>query len=114
MGGFVAAWLAGEALIAWRWAKAGAPPTPGTLALASGFYVLLAVVAEYPPARTVATVTAWGVTLAAFLQVLPAQGTVQVTGWPPLMINDPTVLFPGGSGQGAPTGITGSPVKPFG
>ena len=79
--------------------KAGAPPTPGTLASASGFFVLCALLGEYPPARTAATMLAFGVDLAALLQVIGKAPAAQATGWPPLPINDPTVLLPsGGSG----------------
>lgn len=97
--GLVLAWLIGEGIITWRWVKAGAPPTPGTLVAASGFFALLAVLHEYPPARVTATAIAFGIDVAALLEVLPGSKTVQLTGWPPLMINDPTVLLPaGGSG----------------
>lgn len=116
MGGFVLAWLAGEGIVTYRWAKAGAPPTVGALAAASGIFVLLAVVAEYTPARTLATLLAWGVDVAALLQILPGTSTAQGTGWPPLLINDPTVLLPAGGsggqtaaeGQGS-SGSTGAP-----
>jgi hypothetical protein len=133
--GVVIAWAAGLGIITWRWAKAGAPPTPGTLALASGFFGICAVIHQYPPARPAAVLLAAGVDLAAWLQIVGQAPAVQQTGWPPLMINDPTVLLPAGaaggkilpeggatistgpaagSGQGAPTGTTGSPVKPHG
>lgn len=98
--GLVLAWAAGLGIVGYRWVKAGAPPTPGTLAAASGFFALLALLHEYPPARTAATLTAWGVDLAALLQVLPGSQAVQETGWPPLPINDPTVLLPAGSAGG--------------
>lgn len=98
--GLVLAWLIGEGIVTYRWAKAGAPPTPGTLAAASGFFVLTALLYEYPPARTAATLIAAGIDLAALLQVLPGGKTVQQTGWPPLKINDPTVLLPAGSAGG--------------
>src|SRR5215469_10043657 len=111
--GLVLAWLIGEGIVAYRWAKAGAPPAPGALAAASGFFVLLAVLHEYPPARTAATLTAYGIDIAALLQILPGSKTLQQTGWPPLPINDPSVLLPSGSngagnllpeGANAPTG----------
>ena len=113
--GLVLAWLIGEGIVTWRWAKAGAPPTPGALAAASGFFVLLAIVHEYPPARAAATLTAYGIDIAALLQVLPGSKAVQKTGWPPMPINDPSVLLPAGSagggnlrpeGAGAPTGTS--------
>lgn len=98
--GLVLAWLIGEGIVGWRWAKAGAPPPPGALAAAAGFFALLGLLHEYPPARTAATMIAYGVDLAALLQVLPGSKTVQQTGWPPLMINDPSVLLPKGSSGG--------------
>ena len=104
--GLVLAWLAGEGIITYRWVKAGAPPTPGTLLAASGFFALLALLHEFPPARTTATLLAVGIDVAALLQVLPGSQATQVTGWPPLMINDPTVLLPAGGSNGkiAPEG----------
>ena len=95
--GLVLAWLIGEGIVTWRWAKQGAPPTPGALAASSGFFLLLAVIHEYQPARTATTLLAFGIDIAALLQVLPGSKTVQQTGWPPLAIADPTVLLPAGS-----------------
>lgn len=101
MGPLILAWIAGESIIAYRWAKAGAPPTPGALALGSGLFVLCAVLAEYPPARRAAILLAVGIDIAAYLQIVGKAPAAQATGWPPLPINDPTVLLPAGSnGQG--------------
>jgi len=47
---------------------------PGTLLASSGFFALLAVLAEYEPARPAATALAFGLDLAAFLQA-PGFGT---------------------------------------
>lgn len=97
MGPLIIAWLAGESIITYRWVKSGAPPTPGTLALGSGLFVLCALLAEYPPARVPATLLAFGVDIAAYLQVVGKAPAAQQTGWPPVMINQPTVLLPKGS-----------------
>lgn len=96
----VMAWLVGEGIVTWRNVKHGAPPTPGQLAAVSGFFVLLAVLAQYQPAKGVAAAIAVGVDIAAFLQVLPGTGApVHLTRtWPPALINDPTVLLPGTAG----------------
>lgn len=96
----VMAWLVGEGIVTWRNLKHGAPPTPGQLVAVSGFFVLLAILAEYAPAKPVATAIAVGVDIAAFLQVLPGTGApVNLTRtWPPALINDPTVLLPGTAG----------------
>lgn len=99
MGGFVLAWIAGESIVVYRWVKLKAPPTPGALALASGVFLGLAVVAQYQPARTAATAAAWAVDLAILLQVV-GKAPSEVTGWPPAMITDPSVLIPGGGGSG--------------
>lgn len=93
---FFFAWAVGEGFIIWRWIKAGAPPTPGALLLPSGVYLGLAVLAEYAPAATLATILAWGFDAAVALQVV-GKTPKQVTGWPPAMINDPTVILPGGT-----------------
>lgn len=100
MGGLVLAWLVGEGIVTYRSFKHGAPPTPGQLAAVSGFFVLLAILGQYPPARAVATLTAFGVDVAAFLQILPGTGQpVHLTrAWPPALINDPTVFLPGTAG----------------
>lgn len=106
-------WALGEGIITYRWVKAGAPPTPGTLLMASGFYALCALLGEYPPARVTATLLAGGITLAAYLQIVGKAPAAQATGWPPLMINDPTVLLPAGvkNGQALPEGAgAGNPV----
>lgn len=97
----VMAWLIGEGIVTWRTAKHGAPPTPGSLAAVSGFFVLLAILAQYPPAKGAAVGIAVGVDIAAFLQVLPgSSGPVNKTRtWPPAKISDPTVFLPGGAGQ---------------
>ena len=92
--GFLFAWLVGEGIIVWRWIKNDAPPTPGALLLPSGVYLMLAILAEYDPARFAATALAWGFDAAILLQVVGKEPR-QVTGWPPPMINDPTVLLPG-------------------
>lgn len=95
----VMAWLAGEGIVTWRWARQGAPPPPGSLLAVSGFFALLAVLATYAPAKGVATAIAVGVDIAAFLQFLP--GTVapgKATGWPPPKITDATAALPAGGG----------------
>ena len=111
MGVLVLAWLAGEGLVAWRWGKAGAPPPPGSLLAASGFFALCAALAMYQPARGVAAALAVGVDIAALLQVLPGSKPQAATGWPPQLITDPTVLLPGGgasSGAGNPANTPGA------
>lgn len=127
------AWALGEGIIFWRWGKAGAPPTPGVLAMSTGLFLGLAVLAEYRPARPAVTAFAFAVDLAILLQVV-GKGPQQVTGWPPAYIDNPGVILPPGAGgssaaaagsgsaaasgtggQASPTtGFTGSQVKPFG
>ena len=95
--GVVLAWAAGLGIVTYRWAKAGAPPTPGTLALVSGFFGICAVMHTYPPARTPAVLLAVGIDVAAYLQIVGKAPAGQVTGWPPPMIDNPAVLLPGGT-----------------
>lgn len=79
MGPLVLAWLIGEGIIVWRSAvKEHRPPVPGDMLAATGLFALLAVLAEYQPARSAATAFAYGVDLAVLLQVLP--GTQQASG----------------------------------
>jgi hypothetical protein len=101
MGGLVLAWLAGESIVVYRWWKVKAPPPPGALALSSGLFLGLAVIAQYQPARTVATVTAWALDLAILLQVIGKEPSV-TTGWPPPLVDDPTVILPPGVPSKAP------------
>lgn len=112
MTGLFLAWAAGESIIFYRWAKLGAPPTPGVLALSSGLYVGLAVIGEYKPARPVVTAFAWAVNVAILMQVL-GKAPTGTTGWPPPLIDNPAVIFPGAGGsstapaaKSAPTPVT--------
>jgi hypothetical protein len=99
--GFFLAWAAGQGIIFYRWAKLGAPPTPGVLALASGLYVGLAVVGDvYRPARPVVTAFAWAVDAAILMQVL-GKAPTGTTGWPPALIDDATVIMPPGAADKA-------------
>jgi hypothetical protein len=96
MGLFVAAWIAAEGIVVYRWKKLGAPPTPGALLWPSVIFVGLAVLAERPVARGLATAAAVAVDLAVLTQVLgkTPSGT---TGWPPaVMDNATTAVFPSG------------------
>lgn len=109
MGGFVLAWLTGEGIVIYRWAKLKAPPTPGALVLSSFVFVGLAVIAQAQPARTTATVAAWAFDLAILLQVV-GKAPSGKTGWPPPMIGDPSVILPTGKAAAASSG--GSAAAP--
>lgn len=101
MAGFFLAWVAGEAVIFYRWGKLKAPPTPGVLALSSGLYVGLAVIGDvYRPARPVVTAFAWAVNIAILMQVL-GKAPTGTTGWPPALIDDPSVILPPGASDKA-------------
>jgi hypothetical protein len=66
--GIILAWLIGEGIIVWKSVtKNHRPPMPGTLLVSSGEFALLALLAEYEPARPAATAIAFGLDLAAFL-----------------------------------------------
>lgn len=69
MGGITLAWLIGESIIIWRSVgRNHRPPMPGELLGSSAFFALLAIIAEYPPARGAATLLAFGIDIAAFLE----------------------------------------------
>ena len=69
MAGITLAWLIGEGIIIWRSVNRDhRPPMPGALLGSSALFALLALLAEYQPARTTATLIAFGVDLAAYLQ----------------------------------------------
>lgn len=82
MGGIILAWLAGEGIITWRSVvKEHKPPVPGDLLAATGLFAILALAAEYQPARGVATLFAFGVDIAVLMQVLPGSNvTAKDTG----------------------------------
>lgn len=75
MGGLILAWAVGEGIIVWRSVvKEHHPPYPGQMLTATAIFALLAVVAEYEPARTAATAMAFGLDIAVLMQVLPGSG----------------------------------------
>jgi hypothetical protein len=94
--GIILAWLVGEGIIVWRSvARDHRPPMPGTLLTSSGLFALLAVLAEYEPARGAATALAFAFDLAAYLEApgfspttpapaatTPGQRTAPVNGLP--------------------------------
>lgn len=72
MSGIILAWLAGQGIIVYRSIKKDhAPPVPGQMLAATGLFALLALLAEYQPARTAATALAFGVDVAVLMEVLP-------------------------------------------
>jgi hypothetical protein len=76
MGGLVAAWAVGEAIIVYRaFKRTHAPPMPGALLASSALFVMLALLAESGTARPLAVSLAWGFDLAAWLDLAP-----QITG----------------------------------
>jgi hypothetical protein len=72
--GFVAAWLAGEAIVIWRMVhRDHRMPVPGTLLGISLLFAGLGLAAELAPrAAPVITLGAWGLDIAALLNALPA------------------------------------------
>ena len=69
---------------------------PGELLGSSVFFALLAMLAEYPPARTTATLMAFGVDLAAWLQapLVTSPGAAPVAA--PKVTTTKTALAPAG------------------
>lgn len=92
--GFFLAWAIGEGIIVYRWAKSGAPPTPGALALPSALFFGLSLAAAYQPARGAATALAFGLDVAVLLKIVGNEPK-QLTGWPPAMIDNPAMILPG-------------------
>lgn len=81
MPALILAWLLGEGIIVWRAAaKQHQPPVPGQMLAATGLFVLLALVAEYEPARGAAVAFAFGIDLAVLMQVLPGTKVASATG----------------------------------
>jgi hypothetical protein len=101
--GVVLAWFIGEGIVTYRWIKAGAPPTPGALAVSSGFFLLCALIGEYPQAKTAATLLAAGIDIAALLQIIGKAPAAQATGWPPPGYTGNGIL-PGGTAAAAGSG----------
>ena len=79
MAGITLAWLIGEGIIIWRSVtRQHRPPMPGELLGSAAFFALLALLAEYPPARATATLMAFGLDIAAWLEapiITPAAST---------------------------------------
>lgn len=76
MRGLVLAWAVGLGILSWRTAQQyHKPPVPGRLLGASVVFVVLALIAEYEPARRAAVLAAWGFDLAVFFQAGPQQLT---------------------------------------
>lgn len=70
MRGIILAWLIGEGIIIYRSVtQTRSPPVPGALLASSGLFVMLAILAEYDPARFLATALAFGVDIAAVLNL---------------------------------------------
>jgi hypothetical protein len=100
MGGITMAWLAGLGIISWRsFQKDHHAPIPGTLLAASALFALLALAAEYQPARGAATAAAFGLDLAAWLKA-PLITPKQAAG-----LNEPTP-----TGGKNPAGTSGNPI----
>jgi hypothetical protein len=80
MRGLILAWVLGEGIIVYRSVTQNhAPPVPGTLIAPSGLFLLLALLAEYQPARLAATALAFGVDVAALLNIWGLGGEQKVT-----------------------------------
>lgn len=72
MAGIILAWGVGQGIIVYRSIKKDhSPPVPGQMLAATGLFALLALLAEYQPARTAAVALAFGVDVAVLMQVLP-------------------------------------------
>lgn len=107
MGALVMAWLVGEGIIIYRSVKnQHVPPGPGQLALSSGVFVLLALLAEAEGARPLAVALAWGFDGAAFMNLWGTGGPKsgeKPKGWPPARLPDNVILTgiagPGTSGK---------------
>lgn len=72
-GGIVAAWLAGEGIVAWRIVhRDHGLPAPGVLMGIGALFLAGALIAEWVPAsETLVLATLVGLDVAAFLNVLP-------------------------------------------
>ena len=72
MRGLVLAWAVGLGILTWRTAQEfHKPPVPGRLLGASMVYVLLALLAEYEPAKRAAVLAAWGFDVAVLFKAGP-------------------------------------------
>lgn len=134
MGGIVAAWLVGEGIIVYRSVfgsknrkivvqdmggkdatvtTGSYPPGPGQLALASGLFIILALVAESERARPVATLLAWGFDIAAWLNIGNITTSNSGGRWPPTMFVPPGQVFAGSSTSPNTTGTGSAPPPKF-
>lgn len=94
---FAVCWLFGEGIVIYRSAKTyHAPPGPGTLLASSGLFVLLALLAEYPPARRTAIALALGFDLTGFLALTSNPPKAKTGLWPPAIAGN-AVIIPDGT-----------------
>lgn len=104
MGPFALAWIVAEGLVSYQSVKRDKiVPGPGRLAVISGLYIGLAIVAEYRPARGVVTAFAWAVNLAVLIQTVgktPAAAS-GAKGWAGIPCAGNTVIFPSGTAASA-------------
>ncbi len=76
MPGLILAWALGEGIIVWRSVfTEHQPPVPGDMLAATALFALLALIAEYEPARAAAVLFAFGIDIAVLMKVLPGSGT---------------------------------------
>ena len=77
----VTAWLFGMGLVTYKYVTVKhQPPIPGALLGASGFFALLALLAEYQPAAGAAAAVGWGVDIAALMGFFPESVAGPTTG----------------------------------
>jgi|SRR5215472_2560029 len=67
----ILAWGIAEGIIVWRGIRRHRPPIPGDMLATSALFVLLAMLAEYQPARAAAVAFAFGIDLAVLLKIVP-------------------------------------------
>lgn len=81
MRGFVAAWVAGMAIVVWRNTAVNKKlPVPGAMAGVTGLFAAMALVADVAPqTRQVMTWAAWGLDIAGLLNILPAGLSGQIS-----------------------------------
>ena len=81
MAGFLAAWLAGMALYAWRSFHVNHHmPVPGAMLGITGLFAVLAIIGDLSPqARFPVTALAWALNLAALMNLLPEGLGGQIT-----------------------------------
>lgn len=127
MGPFILAWMVGEGIVIYRAMKQPGngqttvggktvlvPPSPVQLLFSSSVFVMLALLAEVPSARTLAITLAWGFDIAAYMKLFDkVSGLKGERGpWPPSIAPSNVITPTGGWTNGQARKLSDNATTP--